>query len=82
MKYSVPVTRHTFSSRRPHLIERLYSFAGAAFPSDSGEGGTRGWYLCVCRDRVEVLPLHTPSVLDIEGRLKWLEEMLLCVKRL
>jgi len=38
------------NNRFPHLKDFRYSFAGAAFPRDSGLGGVRGWNR-VCIDR-------------------------------
>jgi hypothetical protein len=46
-----------YNNLRPHFIVRRYSFAGAAFPRDSGEGGVNDWNLCVCMQRREMLNL-------------------------
>lgn len=47
----MPSPELTKSSRRPHLRDFLYSFAGAAFPNDSGVGGVRGWNWDLCAYR-------------------------------
>lgn len=38
----MPVAAETYSNLRPHFMVRGYSFGGAAFPKDAGEGGTKG----------------------------------------
>jgi hypothetical protein len=75
----MPPATEMYNNRLPHFIVRRYCLGGAAFPSDSGEGGAKDWYLWVCIDRrMDIWPFLLKFALTREvcnGRIEGKDEM-------
>lgn len=68
MRYIPPPNIPKYRNLLPHFMVRGYSFAGFAFPKDSGVGGVKAWNCdCIARRLEIVWPFLLKFADIIEG---------------